>query len=77
MLARTLDTVLQLERRHPVTVVLGAEVERLAPLVLDASASVAFNPDYAQGLATSIRAGLAQAPFDARGALIRLLTRSQ
>lgn len=72
MLARTLDTVLQLERRHPVTVVLGAEVERLAPLVLDASASVAFNPDHAQGIASSIRAGLAQAPGDARGALIAL-----
>jgi molybdenum cofactor cytidylyltransferase len=72
MLARTLDTVLQLERRHPVTVVLGADVEQLAPLVRDASASVAFNPDYAQGLASSIRAGLAQAPFDARGALIAL-----
>jgi len=72
MLARTLDTVLQLERRHPVTVVLGADVEQLAPLVRDASANVAFNPDYAQGLASSIRAGLAQAPFDARGALIAL-----
>jgi CTP:molybdopterin cytidylyltransferase MocA len=72
MLARTLDTVLQLERRHPVTVVLGAEVERLAPLVRDASASVAYNPDYAQGIASSIRVGLAQAPFDARGALIAL-----
>jgi CTP:molybdopterin cytidylyltransferase MocA len=72
MLARTLDTVLQLERRHPVTVVLGAEVERLAPLVRDASASVAYNPDHAQGIASSIRVGLAQAPFDARGALIAL-----
>ncbi len=34
--------------------------------------SVAFNPDHAQGMASSIRAGLAQAPFDARGALIAL-----
>jgi xanthine/CO dehydrogenase XdhC/CoxF family maturation factor/CTP:molybdopterin cytidylyltransferase MocA len=72
MLARTLDTVLQLERRHPVTVVLGADVERLAPLVRAASASVAFNPDHAQGIASSIRVGLAQAPFDARGVLIAL-----
>jgi xanthine/CO dehydrogenase XdhC/CoxF family maturation factor/CTP:molybdopterin cytidylyltransferase MocA len=72
MLARTLDTVLQLERRHPVTVVLGADVERLAPLVRDASANVAYNPDHAQGIASSIRVGLAQAPVDARGALIAL-----
>jgi xanthine/CO dehydrogenase XdhC/CoxF family maturation factor len=72
MLARTLDTVLQLERRHPVTVVLGADVERLEPLVRGASAKVAFNPDHAQGMASSIRVGLAQAPLDARGALIAL-----
>jgi len=72
MLARTLDAVLQLERRHPVTVVLGADAERLEPLVRNASAHVAFNPDHAQGIASSIRAGLAQAPFAARGALIAL-----
>ena len=72
MLARTLDTVLQLERRHPVTVVLGADFERIEPLVRDASAQVAFNPDHAQGMASSIRVGLAQAPFDARGTLIAL-----
>ena len=72
MLARTLDTVLQLERRHPVTVVLGADVERLEPLVRNASANVAFNPDHEQGMASSIRVGLSQAPFDARGALIAL-----
>jgi len=72
MLARTLDTVLQLERRHAVTVVLGANAERLEPLVRDAAANVVFNPDHALGLASSIRVGLAQAPFDARGALIAL-----
>ena len=72
MLARTLETVLQLERRHAVTVVLGAHAERLEPLVRAASAHVAFNPDHASGLASSIRVGLAQAPFDARGALIVL-----
>jgi xanthine dehydrogenase accessory factor len=72
MLARTLDTVLQLERRHPVTVVLGADIERLEPLVRTTPARVAFNPDHAQGMASSIRVGLAQAPSDARGALIAL-----
>lgn len=72
MLARTLDAVSQLERRHAVTVVLGANAERLEPLVRAAAANVAFNPDHALGLASSIRVGLAQAPFDARGALITL-----
>jgi CTP:molybdopterin cytidylyltransferase MocA/xanthine/CO dehydrogenase XdhC/CoxF family maturation factor len=72
MLARTLETVLQLRRRHAVTVVLGAHAELLEPLVRQASANAAFNPDHAQGLASSIRVGLAHAPFDARGALIAL-----
>ena len=72
MLARTLDAVSQLERRHAVTVVLGANAERLEPLVREAAAHVAFNPDHARGIASSIRVGLAQAPFDARGALITL-----
>jgi len=72
MLARALDTVSQLERRHAVTVVLGANAERLEPLVHEAAANVAFNPDHARGMASSIRVGLTQAPFDARGALITL-----
>jgi molybdenum cofactor cytidylyltransferase len=64
--------VTQLERRHAVTVVLGANAERLEPLVRAASAHAAFNTDHASGLASSIRVGLAQAPVDARGALIAL-----
>jgi xanthine/CO dehydrogenase XdhC/CoxF family maturation factor/CTP:molybdopterin cytidylyltransferase MocA len=72
MLARTLDAVSQLERRHPVTVVLGAHADLLESLVHAASARVASNPDYAQGMAGSIRAGLAQAPRDARGVLVTL-----
>jgi molybdenum cofactor cytidylyltransferase len=72
MLARVLDTMSQLERRHALTVVLGANAEQLEPLVRAASAQVALNPDHASGLASSIRVGLAQAPVDARGALIAL-----
>ena len=72
LLARTLESVLQLERRHPVTVVLGAHAERLEPLLRDTPANVCLNPDHAEGIASSIRAGLAQAPLDARGALIVL-----
>lgn len=72
MLARALDTLLQLERRHPVVVVLGANAELLESLVRDVPVQVALNPDHASGLASSIRVGLAQAPVDARGALIAL-----
>ncbi len=72
LLARVLDTVSQLQRRHAVTVVLGAHAERLEPLVREAAANVAFNPEHAQGIASSIRVGLAQAPIDARGVLIAL-----
>jgi xanthine dehydrogenase accessory factor len=72
MLARTLDTLRQLERRHPVTVVLGANAERLEPIVRAAGANAAFNPEYGQGMASSICAGLARAPLDARGVLIVL-----
>ncbi len=72
MLARALDTVSQLQRQHAVTVVLGAHAERLEPLVRAAAAHVAFNPDHAEGMASSIRAGLARAPFGARGVLIAL-----
>jgi molybdenum cofactor cytidylyltransferase len=52
--------------------VLGANADLLEPLVRAATATVAFNPDHAAGLASSIRVGLALAPFDARGALIAL-----
>ncbi len=72
MLVRALDTLLQLERRYPVAVVLGANAELLEPLVRDAPVKVAFNPDHASGLASSIRAGLAHAPPAARGVLIAL-----
>jgi CTP:molybdopterin cytidylyltransferase MocA/xanthine/CO dehydrogenase XdhC/CoxF family maturation factor len=72
MLARALDTLLQLERRHPVAVVLGANAELLEPLVRDVPVTVAFNPDHASGMASSIRVGLAHAPPDARGVLIAL-----
>jgi hypothetical protein len=54
-----------LEGRDAITVVLGANADRLEPLVRHVSVNVVLNPDHAQGMAGSIRAGLAAAPADA------------
>jgi len=72
MLARAVDTVIDLAGRDAVTVVLGANAARLEPLVRQASATVALNPDYAQGIGSSIRTGLAQVPAGVHGVLIVL-----
>lgn len=45
-----------------VTVVLGAHAAELAPLLRHTPASVAVNRDWEQGMASSIRVGLAQMP---------------
>ena len=47
---------------HSVTVVLGANAGELAPLLKHSPASVAVNRDWAEGIASSIREGLAHAP---------------
>jgi molybdenum cofactor cytidylyltransferase len=72
MLVRVLDALLELEGRDAIAVVLGANADRLGPLVRHESVNVVLNPDYAQGMAGSIRAGLAAAPADSRGVLIAL-----
>lgn len=72
LVARAVATLTQLERRHPVVVVLGAHAERIEPLVRGESVRIAGNPEHAQGISTSIRAGLALAPVAARGVLIAL-----
>src|SRR3954471_17182189 len=57
---------------HSVTVVLGAHAGELAPLLKHSPASVAVNRDWAEGISSSIRAGLAHAPSTADGLLIAL-----
>jgi molybdenum cofactor cytidylyltransferase len=57
---------------HSVTVVLGAQAAELAPLLRHSPAGVAINRDWAEGIASSIRVGLAQAPQSADGVLILL-----
>jgi len=57
---------------HAVTVVLGARAGELAPLLRNLPASMVVNRDFMEGIASSIRAGLAQVPAVADGALILL-----
>ena len=57
---------------HSVTVVLGANAGELAPLLRHSPASVAINRDWQEGIASSIREGLAHAPATADGLLIAL-----
>src|SRR5688500_15178348 len=57
---------------HSVTVVLGANAAELAPLLRHSPAGIAVNRDWAEGIASSIRVGLSQAPQSADGVLIAL-----
>lgn len=60
-------------------VVTGAAAEATAAVLSGVATehampvSVCFNPDYAQGQATSLRAGLAELPPDARAAVVLLV----
>jgi molybdenum cofactor cytidylyltransferase len=57
---------------HSVTVVLGANAAELAPLLRHSPASIAVNRDWEEGIASSIREGLAHAPPAADGVLFAL-----
>ena len=57
---------------HSVTVVLGARASELAPLLRHSPASVSINREWPEGIASSIRAGIAHAPSTADGVLIVL-----
>lgn len=72
MLTRVVDVALQLGGPDTVTVVLGAHAASIVPLMQDTAVSVVINPDFEQGIASSIRTGLANAPAGTRGLLIVL-----
>jgi molybdenum cofactor cytidylyltransferase len=57
---------------HSVTVVLGSNAAELAPLLRHSPASVAVNREWHEGIASSIRAGVAHTPPTADGILIAL-----
>ena len=57
---------------HSVTVVLGAHAGELAPLLKHTPAAVTVNRSWSEGIASSIREGLAHTPSAADGVLILL-----
>jgi molybdenum cofactor cytidylyltransferase len=59
-------------RASPVIVVAGHERERVEAALNGLPVCVVHNPDYAEGLGTSLKAGIAAVPDDADGAIICL-----
>ena len=59
-------------RARPVVVVVGHARRAVEAAIADLPATIAFNPDYASGIASSLRAGLAAMPGDVGGALVLL-----
>jgi molybdenum cofactor cytidylyltransferase len=57
---------------HSVTVVLGANAAELAPLLRHTPASIVINREWNEGLASSIRAGVAHLPGSCTGAMLVL-----
>src|SRR5258708_10445122 len=57
---------------HAVTVVLGAHAGELAPLLRHSPAALVVNRDWSEGIASSIRAGIARLPATCDGALLVL-----
>jgi molybdenum cofactor cytidylyltransferase len=56
-----------------VTVVLGARAAELTPLLAHSQASVIINRDWREGMASSIRAGVARLPSSCTGVLLTLV----
>jgi molybdenum cofactor cytidylyltransferase len=57
---------------RPIVVVTGFEAKRIAEALRGLDVACVHNPDFAAGLSTSLRAGLAALPADCDGALIFL-----
>ncbi len=71
MVARVVDNALA-SRAHPVVVVTGHQPDEVRAALGDRSVLYAHNPDFADGLSSSLRAGLAALPPETEGALICL-----
>ncbi len=57
-------------RASPVIVVTGHERDKVEAALKGLSVRFAHNPDYAEGLGTSLRTGIAAVPDDADGAVV-------
>ena len=59
-------------KARPIVVVTGHEREKVASALEDLSASLVYNPDYAHGLSTSLKAGIAALAPEIDGVLVCL-----
>lgn len=71
MLRRVVDAALRSPAR-PVIVVTGHEAAAVARLLEGLDVILVHNPDFAAGLSTSLKAGIAALPADIAGALVLL-----
>ena len=72
MLTYALSTILELGSQVSITVVLGANADRLEPLVRKTSVNSVINEHHEQGVASSIHAGLSVMPPNTSAVLIAL-----
>lgn len=71
MVARVVDAALA-SRARPVVVVTGHQARAVRAALADAPITFVHNPDFAEGLSTSLRSGLAALPVGLDGAVICL-----
>ena len=71
MVARAVDAALA-SGADPVIVVTGHEREKIEHLLAGRAVELLYNPDFAEGMSTSVRAGLNALPSDTGAALICL-----
>ena len=71
MVARVVDTILA-TRARPVVVVIGHEEARVRAALAGRDVVFVHNPEHAEGMSTSLRAGLGRLGADVDGALVCL-----
>jgi len=71
-MVRGVVEMLRQSRAEPIVVVTGHERERVAAALKDLSVTLVHNPDFAQGLSTSLKVGMGSLGADIDGALICL-----
>ncbi|HEV3176308.1 MAG TPA: molybdopterin-binding/glycosyltransferase family 2 protein [Stellaceae bacterium] len=71
-MVRRVVEMLRQSKVDPIVVVTGHEHERIAAALKDLGVTLAHNPEFAQGLSTSLKAGIAALSGDVDGALVCL-----
>jgi molybdenum cofactor cytidylyltransferase len=72
MVARVAETALESGAACPVIAVTGFEADQITAALRGLDVTIVNNPDFEQGLSTSLRAGLAALPPDCEGVVILL-----